>query len=177
MRDYERVFANDRRSFRNGITNTKRYPQAQHKNTATPIPCLPLNHILEVCPSRHGDLALNVTYLLSIQKTQIEQADTHKDTCLLVLITDYLPLMESPVWTTLLLIPIIRHTTSRAVPFCMVMPVPWVAIPIVMSTCASQSMFRATCHHRRQFKKKSAFGQTPLNKHDYRDCIILSPTE
>ena len=27
LRDYERVFANDRRSFRNGITNTKRYPQ------------------------------------------------------------------------------------------------------------------------------------------------------
>ena len=29
--------------------------------------------------------------------------------------------------------------------------------------------------HRRQFKKMSAFGQIPLNKHDYRDCLIFSP--
>ena len=57
-------FANDRRSFRNGITNTKRYPQAQHKNTATPIPFFLLSSV----------------YPEDAHKKK--QADTHKDTCL-----------------------------------------------------------------------------------------------
>ena len=48
LRDYERVFANDRRSFRNGITNTKRYPQAQHKNTAHTDPLLSVIFCLSI---------------------------------------------------------------------------------------------------------------------------------